>query len=165
MEEFLQQLEARRVKLIRDHETLLAAHELNLAAIDRLIVLERSGAEASKSMTEAHPFVHPKPGVKRGISPESLAGQILAVLDSTPVCDWTSAQIWEALRGKEPPEGGYRLSDNELKARNSISATLGQLWRTGRIVQISPSNGVVPAVYRIKNPATRQEEVALTEAS
>jgi hypothetical protein len=151
--DFLRQLESRRSQMIRKFE-------LDLAAIDRLIALETGADSASLDVPTAVHLVRPQLAtrrvVQRGVSPKSLAGQILAAVESSPDHDWTSASLWEELRHVSPI-GGYQLSNDELKAKNGISATLGQLFRSGRIEQISPSNGAEPAIYRARKVVISQE--------
>lgn len=142
--ELLKQLEIRRQSLIREHE-------LNLSAIDRLVALERaqisgsSEAASERNPVEGH-FV--RRGRRRGISPESLAGQILSVMEDAPNNPWSSAQVYAVIKRKGGANGLYALPEDDLKARNAISSVMGQLHNTGRIFQVSPSKGAIPAFYR-----------------
>jgi len=137
------------LRQLLDRRESLAQH---LAAIDRLIALEQvqpaSSAQSPVSVRATVPA--PKRG-ERGVSSESLAGQILAIMNTAPDEVWTSSEITRQIQESNPAPDAYRLPMDDLKARNAVSATMGQLWRTGRLRQVSASNGAVPARYQLPN--------------
>jgi hypothetical protein len=135
--ELLHQLEERRNLLLR-----------HLSLVEMLIAVERGQniPITDESPVSSSPIVHRS---KRGISPESLAGQILSSMNTSPRDSWSSSKVYEVIKASDPIHGAYVLPEDDLKARNAVSATMGQLWRSGRLQQMSPSKGAVPASYRL----------------
>jgi len=138
MSELLSHLTTRRSELLRAIREL----EMDIAALDRLIESERSIAERS---LERH-----KPVQRRGLKPGALPSQIIEVMSRTPGQEWTSGQIREAVMAKTRAPGDYQLPEEDLKSRNAVSAAVGEMRRDGHIVQVRPSQGPHPAIYRLK---------------
>jgi hypothetical protein len=139
--DLLNQLEMRRAQLIHEFEQ-------DLAAIDRLISMERGGSNQGK--TEPAPL-RPAGNLRpHRWKPQSLTGKILSLVNESPARLWTSNELYRALRDGKAKKGEYQLPEDDLQGRNAVSSAIGELWRRGRIYRVKPSNGTIPAVYRAK---------------
>jgi hypothetical protein len=78
----------------------------------------------------------------------------MTIFMTYPGIEYSSADIYGDVRALELKDlhdvGAYSLPHDELKARNAVSATLGQLRDAGRIEQTKPSNGAIGARYRLR---------------
>jgi len=155
--DFIRHLEMRRAQLIRKHEE-------DLAAIDRTLAIERSNhPDALPVAIPPSPstVLSPRPSKRRGPrparwNPDSLLGQIQALISQSPDREWTTNEIYKVLRERPKQEGVYSLPEDELQGRNAVSAGTADLYHSGRIDRVRPGQGRSPAVYR-----AREEEAPM----
>jgi hypothetical protein len=142
MKEAIDQLREKR-------ESLVEQHKRDLAAIDHAIRLLGGVGE---SVPPLLPTSAPQKKL-RGLRENSLATKIMSVFLAYPDVEYSSGEIYGDLRELELENlraiGMSSAPHDELRARNAISATLGQLRDAGRIIQTQQSNGAIGARYRL----------------
>jgi len=153
-------------QLREKRESLIAQHERDISAIDHAIRLLGGVVELDFRLPST---LIPAPQKKlRGLREFSLANKIMAIFMAFPGIEYSSSEIYEDLREMEVKtlrDAGVSAPHDELKARNAISATLGQLRDAGRIEQTKPSNGAIGARYRLRRVEGLDFEVGVSKTT